>query len=88
MQHHEPECHAEKIVCYVHCQGHCEGWYDQNMTLSIIRSKLLIIQQPNFIWLYIIISQSVPYEKNGITALKVKVTAKCPNVSVGPYDIF
>ena len=22
MQHHKPECHAEKLVQYVQCQGH------------------------------------------------------------------
>ena len=43
MQHHEPECHAEKKkekkgLCfgYLRGQGHSEGSYDQNMTLSKI----------------------------------------------------
>ena len=34
MQHHEPECHAEKFCCCcLQGQGHSKGSYDQNMTL-------------------------------------------------------
>ena len=61
MQHHAPECHAEKkIVRYFQGGGHSEGSYDQNMTLSTLSSELLIPWQPNFFlkW-YVIISQSV-----------------------------
>ena len=52
MQHYEPECHAE-IFCYCCCylqgQGHSEGSYDQNTTLSTIFSELLIPWQPNLV---------------------------------------
>ena len=44
-QHHKPECHAEKLVHCVQCQGHSEGLYDQNMTIIIISSKLLVCLQ-------------------------------------------
>ena len=29
MQHHKPECHAEKLVYCVQCQGHSKGSYNQ-----------------------------------------------------------
>ena len=47
---------------------------------SIISSKLLVRLQPNLVWQYSIISQSV-LQKNQITAFKVRVTAKVKNVS-------
>ena len=48
MQHHEPECHVEKkFSCFLEGQGHSEGSYDQNRTLSTIVSELLIPWQPN-----------------------------------------
>ena len=79
-QHHKPKCHAEKLVHCVECQGHSKGLYNQNITISVESSKLLVGFQPNLIWLYSIISRSVLW-KNGITAFKVKVTAKVQNVS-------
>ena len=54
--------------------------YDQNMTISLVSSKLLVGLQPNLVWLYNIISQNVLL-KNGITAFKVKVTTNFQNVS-------
>ena len=76
MQHHELECHAEFCCCcYLQGQGHSEGFYDQNMTLSTIFSELLIPWQPNLVWWYIRVS----YEKNWITAFRVKVTMKGQN---------
>ena len=69
MQHHEPEYHVE-ICCCCYCylqlvqgQGHSEGLYDQNMTLSTIFSELLIPWQPNLVWWYIIISHSILWKK-------------------------
>ena len=35
MQHHEPECHAKRLVCYLKGQGHSKGSY-QNMMVSDI----------------------------------------------------
>ena len=52
MQHLEPECHAEKKFCgccYLQGQGHSEGSYDENITLSTIFSKLFIPWQPNLV---------------------------------------
>ena len=49
MQHHKLECHAEKLVHCVQCQGHSEGLYDQNMTVSVVSSKLLVRLQPNLV---------------------------------------
>ena len=42
MQHHEPECHAEKLVHCPQCQGHSEGLYNRNMIIPILSSKLLV----------------------------------------------
>ena len=80
MQCHKPECHAEKLVHCVQCQGHSEGLYNQNMTISVVSSKLLVHSQPNLIWQYSIISLGFLW-KNEITAFKVKVTVKVQNVS-------
>ena len=38
MQHHKPECHAEKLVDCVQCQGHRKGLYNQNVTVSVVSS--------------------------------------------------
>ena len=32
----EMECNAEKLVCYLHGEGHSEGLYNQNMTFYCI----------------------------------------------------
>ena len=45
--------------------------YGQNMTLSTITSELLILWQPNFVWWYSIISQSVLW-KNGLLCLRAR----------------
>ena len=75
----------EKKVFCLQGQGHSKGLYDQNMTLSAISSELLIPWQPNLVWWYDIISQSVLWEKL-ITAFKIKVAVKGQNVSVCPDD--
>ena len=49
VQHHKPECHAGKFVHCVQCRGHNEGLYDQNMTISVVASKLLVSLQPNLV---------------------------------------
>ena len=49
MQHHKPKCHAEKLVHCVQCQGHSEGLYNQNMSISVVSSKLLVSLQPNLV---------------------------------------
>ena len=53
MQHHEPECHAEKMVLCLQCQGHSEGLYNQNMiifysvfeTAGMFATKLALVIQ-------------------------------------------
>ena len=36
------ECHAKKkLVHHLPCQGHSEGFFNQNMTVSAISPKLL-----------------------------------------------
>ena len=70
----------KKIVCCLQGQGHNKGSFDQNVTLSTMSSELLILQQPNLVWWYMIISQNVLL-KSGITLFKVKVTTKVQNVS-------
>ena len=47
MQHHKLECHAEKLVHCVQHQGHSEGLCNQNMTISVVSSKMLVHLQPN-----------------------------------------
>ena len=64
IRNQESECSVEICCCcccccYLQGQGHSEGSYDQNKTLSTIFAELLIPWQPNLIWWYIIISQSV-----------------------------
>ena len=49
VQHHEPECHAEKLVHSVQCRGRREGFYNENMTMSVVSSKLLVCLQPNLV---------------------------------------
>ena len=49
--------------CYLQGQSHSEGSYDQNMILSTLYSELLTPWQPNLVWWYIIISQSVLWKK-------------------------
>ena len=49
--YHEAVCPAEKLVHYLQCQGRSEGLHKQNMTVSIVSSKLLVRLQPNLIFL-------------------------------------
>ena len=49
VQHHKPECHAEKLVHCVQCQGLSEGLYNQNMTTFVVSSKVLVSLQPNLV---------------------------------------
>ena len=80
---------GKKIVFYLQGQGHIKCSYDQNMTLSTVSSEPLIPLQPNLVWWYGIISQSVFWEKKWlITAFKVKVTVEGQNVSVCTDDFF
>ena len=67
--YHEGMCLVEKLVHYLQCQGHNKGLYNQNTTVSVVSSVLLVSLQLN------IISWSVMW-KNGITMFKVKVTMK------------
>ena len=48
--YHEVDCHAEKLVHYLQCQGHSEGLYNQNCTICTISFKLLVSLQPTLIW--------------------------------------
>ena len=61
--HYELECHAEKLLCYLHCQSHSEGSYDQNITVSTLSLELLTIVQPNLVLWYYIIKWSVLWTK-------------------------
>ena len=49
MQHHKPECPAEKLIHCIQCQGHSEGLYNQNITISVVSSELLVRLQPNLV---------------------------------------
>ena len=50
MQYYKLKYHAEKLVYCVQCQGHNKGLYNQNMTISVVSSKLLVDLQPNSVW--------------------------------------
>ena len=63
-----------KIVCCLQGQGHSEGSYYQNITLTSTSSELLILWLPKLVWWQVIIGESVLC-KNWIIAVKVKVTA-------------
>ena len=78
MQHYKTECPAEKLVHFVQCQGHSEGLYNQNMTISVVSSKLQVGLQPNLVSQYSIMSWSVLW-KNGITEVMAKVKVKVQN---------
>ena len=48
--YYEAMCHAEKLVHSLQCQGHSEGFYQQNLTIFTMSSKLLVCLQPNLVW--------------------------------------
>ena len=66
---------TEKSVCCLQGQGHCQCFYDKNMTISAISSKLLIR-------LGLMVHHYKPeYRvKIFIAVLKAKVTGKAQNV--------
>ena len=73
----EPECHSEKFVCYLHGQGHNEGSYNQNISVSTVSFELLIHLQTDLVLWNFIISWSVKKKsKKRIAVFKVKVTMK------------
>ena len=78
--YHKAMCHEQKLVHYLQCQGHSEGLYNQNMTISTLFSKLLVRLQPNLVLLYNIISWIVQC-KNWVTVFKVKATDRVQNIS-------
>ena len=85
--YYEMVCHAEKLVC--HFEGHSEGLYNWNLTVSATSSKHLILLQPNLIWWYFIIGMSCgEREKKWIAAFRVKITVKVQNVIECLDDIF
>ena len=49
LQHRKLECHAQKLVHCVQCQGHSEGLYNPNVTISVVSSKVLVHLQPNLV---------------------------------------
>ena len=56
MQHYEPECHAENFVVVV-------AIFKVKVTATAHIIKMLIPWQPNLVWWYVIISQSVLWKK-------------------------
>ena len=47
--YYEVECHAEKLVHSLQCQGQSEGLYNQIMAISTTSSKLLVHLAPNLV---------------------------------------
>ena len=62
--YHEVMCYVGKLVHYLQCQGHSEG-LKSKIWLFVLSSKLLFHLQPNLVWEYCIISESVLW-KNSI----------------------
>ena len=91
-QHREPESRAEIISIFIFAtfimsrsqRGLVWSKYD---SFYYILCELLIPWQLNWVWWYIIRSQSVLW-KQWITAFRVKVTANCQNVNVCPNGVF
>ena len=73
--YHKPECHAKNLVHCVQCQGHSEGFQNQNITISGVSAKLLVGLRPNLVWFYSIISR-IDLRKNWFTIFNAKVTAR------------
>ena len=40
---YEAECHVEKLVCYLQGQSYIEGLHNNNLTVSTVSSKFLIL---------------------------------------------
>ena len=89
MQHHEPEScgNVLLLLLFLQGQGHGEGSYDQNLTLSSILSELLIPWQPNLVWWYIIISQSAT-QKNWFIVFYVKVTVRAYIIKIWLFLLY
>ena len=70
MHHHL----VKRVFCHFQCQNHNdnEGFYNQNMIVSIISSELLNFLHPNLVWWHIILSWSVLW-KDWIAVFKVTV---------------
>ena len=49
MQYYKPEYFAEKLVHCVQCGGHSEDLYNQNMTISVVFSEVLVELLPNLV---------------------------------------
>ena len=79
MQHHEPESHAEKnllaiFMVKVTARVHMiKKWF-----VLLYLQNCCFFFQPNLVWWYINMSQSVLWKK-WITAFKIKVTEKVQN---------
>ena len=74
--HHEPECFAKRLVCYLRGRGHIEGSNNQAWKPYLLDYRSFCNQ--NIIGWYIIISWSVLC-KDWIAVVKVKVTVKVQN---------
>ena len=54
VHHHVPECHAKQLGCYLQGEGHTEGLFSQDVTVSTIFyvstvPSELILLQPNLV---------------------------------------
>ena len=77
MHHYEPECPAERFICYFQGQGHCKSSYDQNMTISTVSFELLTLLVLNFVWECIIINQIVLLRNCCVQGQGHSKTSKC-----------
>ena len=86
MHHHKAECHADKLVHCVQC--HNKSFCNQNMTISVVSSKLLVSLQPNLVCQYSIISQ-MSCGKMGLLHPRSRSQQRFKmSVNVCPDDIF
>ena len=80
MHHYQPQCHLKRLVCYLQGQGHTDGSYDQNVTISIIpTTELQVLLQPDLQEWYTIITWSVLWI-HWIVVFKINTTMVVQNV--------
>ena len=49
IHHHEPECHAKRVVCYSQGRGHSKGSYDHDSLYYIFWTADPFVIKPSFI---------------------------------------
>ena len=48
LRHRQVECHVKRLGCCLQGQGHSEGSYNQNVTVSIVSFGLILLHPTLF----------------------------------------